>query len=375
MGRQQPVKVLAVVHRMERGGMESRLMDIIRAVDSERVSIDIYTCSLEPGSYDPELLGLGNQIFYNPPLTVMNMHWYICYVKRFLTAHPEYRIVHAHQNAWCSVFCKAAAMAGVPVRIAHARTALMEFRVKNMVKNMIKLPVCRYATHYFAVSEPAGRWLFGKKRLLSGEVRIWKNAIDCKRYRFDPALRRKVREELGMGDKKVVMHVGNFRRAKNQMFLLEVFQSLLLRHRDCRLIFVGGETGEGMEKKVKERAAQMGLQESVLFCGNRSEVEALLMAADVFCFPSVYEGLPGAVLEAQAAGLPCVVSDSVTEEVKVLESTRRISLRAGADAWGREIEKGLDIKRRDTYQEMRDAGFDIETLTQELTEFYEQAGG
>ena len=108
--------------------------------------------------------------------------------------------------------------------------------------------------------------------------------------------------------------------------------------------------------------------------GSREDVPVLLQGADVFCFPSIYEGLPGAVLEAQAAGLPCIVSDSVTEEVKILKSTRRLPLRAGADAWGREIEKALDVKRRDTYQEMRDAGFDIETLTQELTEFYEQAG-
>ena len=374
MNRQQPVKVLAIVRRMERGGMESRLMDILRAVDAHRVSIDIYACSPESGSYDPEVLGLGSRIFYNPPLTVANMFWYIRRFKRFLEGHPEYRIVHAHQNAWCSVFCKGAFMAGVPVRIAHARTALAEPGIKNAVKNVIKLPVRRYATHYFAVSEPAGRWLFGKRRLREGKVRVWKNAIDCKKYRFDPAVRRNVREELGFEGKKVIMHVGNFRRPKNQMFLLEIIRSLLPRQRDCRLVFVGGETGEGLEQKVKERAGQIGLKESVLFLGNRNDVAALLMAADVFCFPSIYEGLPGAVLEAQAAGLPCIVSDSVTEEVKILKSTRRLPLRAGADAWGREIEKALDVKRRDTYQEMRDAGFDIETLTQELTEFYEQAG-
>ena len=374
MEEKKAVKVLAVVCQMNRGGLESRLMDIIRQLVYSRICMDVYTYREDRGVFDEEILRAGGTVYYNPPLYAGNMLWYAHYFKRFLLRHPEYRIVHAHQDAWCSVFCKGASLAGVPVRIAHSRTAITGRSVADCVKNVIRLPARRYATHYFAVSRKAGQWLFGEKNLRQGRVQIWKNAIYCRAYTFSPQIRETCRAEMGWGGRNILIHVGNFTPPKNHMFLLDMIECLVRKDSSWMLVLVGGETGMGIQKKTEDQTKQRHLEKHVRILGSREDVPVLLQGADVFCFPSIYEGLPGAVLEAQAAGLPCIVSDSVTEEVKILKSTRRLPLRAGADAWGREIEKALDVKRRDTYQEMRDAGFDIETLTQELTEFYEQAG-
>lgn len=368
------IKVLAIVCQLNRGGLESRLMDIVRKIDYEKVCLDIYTYRMEKGTYDDEVEQLGGTIYYNPPLTHKNMFWYVKYFRDFLEAHSEYKIIHAHQDAWCSVFCKGAYLAGVPVRIAHSRTAVSTLTLKNIVKNVIKIPTRHYATHYFAVSKPAGKWLFGKKNMESGKVRIWKNAIECQKFRYDPVVRYEKRKLLGIQDKEVIMHVGNFTRPKNQEFLIEVIRHFKELESNCILFFVGGETADGLQKKAIEKVKEYNLSDRVYFLGNKDDVNELLQAADVFCFPSLFEGLPGAVLEAQAAGLPCVISAAITEEAKVLSTTKMISLKAGINVWCQEIMNSLTIERRDTFDEMVHAGFDIKILTRELTKFYETVG-
>ena len=368
------VKVLVIVCQMNRGGLESRLMDIIRHNDYQRVCIDVFSYRETPGIMDDEIISYGGKIYYNPPLSFKNMFWYVHYFQKFLEMHPEYKIVHAHQDAWCSVFCKGAYLAGVPVRIAHSRTAISKITVENIVKNVIKLPTRKYATHYFAVSALAGEWLFGKKNVANGKVRIWKNAINCESYRYDIEKRKKVRADLEVEDKTVLMHVGNFTPPKNQMYLLNVLKSLLERKKEYVLIFVGGETAAGLQEKVRTKTRDLGIEKSVKFLGSRSDINELLQGADVFCFPSFFEGMPGAVLEAQAAGLPCVISKTITEEVKVLNSTKMLPLKNSVNLWVEAIEQSSDISRHDTYEEMVNAGFDIKQMTNELMKFYEMLG-
>ena len=368
------VKVLAIVAQMNRGGLESRLMDIIRNIDYSRVCLDVFSYRQEKGAMDDEIVALGGTVYYNPPLTPQNMFRYVHYFEHFLRAHPEYKIVHAHQDAWCSVFCKGAYFAGVPVRIAHSRTAISSFTAENIAKNLIKLPAKKYATHYFAVSKLAGIWLFGKKNLQSGKVQIWKNAIDCEKFRFRKTVREKIRNQLGIENKKVLIHVGNFTPPKNQAYLLNVFKALSVKTDGYCLIFVGGETAAGLQRDAKEKARVLGIAGDVKFLGNRPDVSELLQAADVFCFPSKFEGLPGAVLEAQAAGLPCIISQTITPEVRVLNTLKALPLTNSEELWKTEIESSFNVSRRDTYQEMVRAGFDIKQLVNSLMKFYETVG-
>lgn len=369
-----PIKVLAVVCQMNRGGLESRLMDILRNIDHSKVCIDIYTYRLEPGIMDEEVKRLGSTIYYNKPLKATNCFQYVEYFKLFLLKHPEYKIVHAHQNAWCSVFCKGAFLAGVPVRIAHSRTSLEGNSIENIIKNVIKIPTRKYANYYFAVSDKAGIWLFGKKLYSQGKVEVWPNAIDCEKYRFNQEMRQEVRNELSIKqDVFVLMHVGNFTSAKNHDFLIDVFEKYHNRAPNSILILVGG-TGPDVTifNNIKEKVHRKSLDNSVVFLGSRDDVPRLLQAADVFVFPSLFEGLPGAVVEAQACGLPCLLSNRITKEVVLLRTTQQLPI-TNAFEWCQSLDESKRVERIDTFDEMRMQGFDIKGLCSKLENFYVSA--
>lgn len=364
----KPIKVLAVVSQMARGGLENRLMDIIRSLDFQRVQMDIYTYRLEPGAMDEEAESYGCRIYYNKPLNIGNMFGYVHYFASFLREHPEYKIVHAHQDAWCSVFCRGAKLAGVPVRIAHSRTSIDAFSLKNLAKNIIKIPAKRYATHYFAVSDYAGEWLFGRKNMEAGRVKIWPNAIECSKYELDEAVRRDKRKELGIEGKMVILHVGNFTLYKNHEKVVRVFQEIRKKRKDAVLLLAGNEC----RPNVRALAEELQIENDIQFLGVRSDVKELLWAADVFLFPSIFEGMPGAVIEAQAAGLPCLVSDSVTEQIKITSLVTFQSLRDSDKAWAEKLLNLCREERGSQLEAMQKAGFDAKTLTEQLTLFYEQ---
>lgn len=365
----EPVKVLVIVSQMNRGGLESRLMDIIRNLDFSRVQIDIFTYRLEPGLMDEEAKSYGCKIYYNKPLTVKNMTGYVRYFADFLKQHPEYRIVHAHQDAWCSVFCKGAKIAGVPVRIAHSRTAISSVSLGNMVKNIIKLPARKYATHFFAVSDLAGEWLFGKKNVANGKVKIWPNAIECRKYEFDQVKRDRKRKELGIEEKLVVLHVGNFTPPKNHEKIIKVFSEVCKKKEDAVLLLVGQELNPG----IRALAERLQIIDKVRFLGTRTDINELLCGADVFLFPSIFEGMPGAVIEAQASGLPCVASDTITREVCITPIVTQLSLGLSDEEWAEHVLDAYRMGRTDTLEEMKKAGYDIDSLVEKLMEFYENA--
>lgn len=365
----KPIKVLAVVYKLMPAGLENRLMDILRNIDRDRVQIDIFTYQLDPGVYDDEVRRLGGTVYYNPPLTIKNMFWYIQYFKDFLKKHPEYRIIHAHQDAWCSVFCKGAYLAGVPVRIAHSRTAISTHSLSNIVKDIIKVPTRKYANYYFAVSGKAGQWLYGDKLCMDGKVQIWSNAIDASKFYYNEEVRNTVRATNGWGNKYVVMHVGNFTPPKNHPFILEVFNELHEIDSDAILILVG--TGE--RTYIDEYINEHNLKECVYLLGTRTDVNELLQGADVFFFPSIFEGLPGALVEAQASGLPCVMSDTISEEVQICPDLTVLSLKEKPRVWAESIMRYKAFRRINTRSFIENHGFDIHSLTNKLCQFYEES--
>lgn len=372
MKNEKPVKVLTIVSQLNRGGLENRLMDILRKNDFSKIQMDIFTYHLTPGVYDEEAKALGAEVYYNKTLTIKNMFQYVYYFRDFLLAHPEYKIVHAYQDAWCSVFCKGAKLAKVPVRIAHSRTAISTITLKNICKNMIKLPCRRTATHYFAVSDKAGEWLFGKKLLKKGKVQIWKNAIDCFQFRYNEEVRKRMRDSLQVKeDETVIMHVGNFTLPKNHPFMIEVFEAYQKLDTNSKLILVGSDTQvEQNMDHIKEIVSSKGLQDKVVFLGTRKDISELLQAADVFLFPSLFEGFPGGVLEAQASGLPCVISDRITKEVMLLETTKMLSLDAPLFQWTEALKSAIEHERKDEYKQIVSQGFDINQLVEDLTNWY-----
>lgn len=361
-----PIRVLQVVTQMNRAGMESRLMDIYRHLDRTKVQFDFYTFRSEEGQFDQEIMSMGANVYYNQPIEVRHMYHNRREFKKFLQDHPEYKIVHVHMNAWCGLLLKAAKEVAIPVRIAHSRTALDQIMLKNIAKNIIKVTVNRYATHRFAVSRKAGVWLFGKRAEKKGLVEVWPNAIEFEKFHYDPELRKDIRQVLDVSNNFVLMHVGNYRFEKNHQFLLRVFASVKKMDPSAKLVLVGG----GDWTDIRKKAEQMSIADSVIFTGSRPDVERLLQAGDVFVFPSLYEGMPGAVLEAQASGLPCIISDCITDEVCITPLVEQLSLTLSPEKWAMRILETEQITRENTELYFVKNGFDIKNLTEKLTRFY-----
>lgn len=364
----EPIRVLQFVTQMNRGGMESRLMDLYRSLDRERIQLDFYTLRKEAGQFDEEIASLGGRVYYSEPLSVAGALAIPARIEAFLREHSEYRICHAHLNQWCGLILEGARRAGVPVRIAHARTALAGGGKTNVVKNLIKHLYASSATHRFAVSEKAAKWLYGTRRVERLECDVWPNAIEAEKFLFDPMRRYETRKLLSLSEEQyVVLHVGNLRAVKNHEYLFAVFSEILKSRPDAVLLLAGrGERYEALQ----ELAHQMKISSSVRFLGSRSDIPELLSAADVFIFPSFYEGLPGSVLEAQAAGLPCLISDTIAHEVCLSELVTRLSIELDAAEWARAALSTCGHKRGNMYETFASAGYDISTLARRLSDFY-----
>ncbi len=367
----EPMRVLQFVTHMNRGGMENRLMDIYRALDRERVQLDFYTFRQEKGQFDEEIAALGGKVYYNAPLSLKRLFSVPGQIAAFLKEHPEYTVCHAHLNQWCPLILEGARRAGVRVRIAHARTALTGHSLTVLVKNLISRLYQNSPTHRFAVSGKAALWLYGKRRVARGECEVWPNAIDAKKFAFDPTLREKTRKSLGLGEEYVVLHVGNLRRVKNHDFLFSVFASILQKEPEAVLLLAGA--GE-REAELKELAEQLAISNNVRFLGSRSDIPDLLSAADVFVLPSFYEGLPGSVLEAQASSLPCFISDTIAHEVCVTDLVRMLSIQADPALWADAVFSSRAHAREEMYSVFAAAGYDVGATAERLTDFYLTCG-
>ena len=274
--------------------------------------------------------------------------------------------MHVHQDCLSAVALQCARDCGVPVRIAHSHNSSQTRNIKYPIKRYYMKQIPAAATHLFACGRQAGDWMFG-----GSPYRVIPNAIEVPNYRYDSQLSRQVRQELGLGDGLVVGHVGNANPAKNHPFLLEIFAALHQKRPDSRLILVGGGT-----ERFRAKARSLGVEDAVLFAGVRKDVPRMLQAMDVFVFPSLYEGLPVALLEAQAAGLPCVISDQVPTECVVTGSlVTTLPLHRMPAQWADTILEKTGIPRVDHSAELCAAGYDIGTTAKALEEFYWQKGG
>ncbi|HOJ10332.1 MAG TPA: glycosyltransferase family 1 protein [Clostridiales bacterium] len=362
-----PIKVLQIVTQMNRAGLESRLMDIYRNIDRSKVQFDFYTCRTEKGFFDDEIVSLGGKVFYSEPLYFKQIFNVPKRFYSFLSIYSEYKIVHCHLNQWCGAVLNGAEKANVPIRIAHSRTSLETKDLKNFIKNVIKFSVNKYATHRFAVSRKAGVWLYGKKVFDSEVVEIWPNAIDCSKFKFEPTKREEYRKELNLLDSFTLIHVGNIRPEKNHKFLIDVFKEIKKEQNNAKLLVVGSDYMSG---EIHRYVEEHGVGKNVIFLGPRSDVSNLLQAGDVFVFPSLYEGFPGAVLEAQASGLPCYISDTITEEVCVTNLVKRISLQKPIEYWKEQILNNVNINRINTYDILKSSGYDIHSVSERYSFFY-----
>ena len=255
---------------------------------------------------------------------------------------------------------------GINVRIAHSHN--IGFQSKNKMKILIgdlfKKPLKKYATHYFACSKLAGKWLFGES-----DVKIIHNAVDYQKFQFNQARRDELRKELGLENKLIIGNVGRFTNQKNHTFLVDIFQEIHKQNENAVLMLVG--IGE-KEQEIRDKVETLGLTDCVKFMGFCNNTNELFWCMDVFLLPSLYEGLPIVGVEAQCTGLPCFMSkDVITDEVKIAQNVTFVELEKSPKEWA-EIILNSDLSRRDTYEELKNAGYFIEQTVEELERFYRE---
>lgn len=358
------IRVLHIVSYMGRGGLETMIMNYYRHTNRTKVQFDFLVHRDFTADYDNEILALGGNIYRIPKLNPFSPLYFRA-LDSFFSEH-HYDIVHSHLDCLSAYPLKIAEKHGVKTRIAHAHNADQDHNLKYLIKAYAKRRIPRYATDFFACSQAAGQWMFPGQRF-----QVMKNAIDARQYIYNPETERKMKEKFGLQNKFVIGHVGRFSPQKNHNFLIDIFQYVEKSEKSAVLLLLGiGDRKEKIEAKVR----QSGLQDKVIFLGSRDDVPEVLQAFDVFVFPSLYEGFSIAVTEAQAAGLPCILSDRVPRECKLTENVEFLSLDLSPREWAEHIIRYKGKPKENQFDVICNAGYDIEENAKQLENFYLSRG-
>lgn len=362
-----PLRVLHVVGKMDRGGTETWLMHLLRRIDRAAVTFDFLVETEEPGAYDNEVLGLGSLIIRCERTRNLFSYWQR--LIRCLTDCGPYDVVHSHVHLFSGVVLAAAAYQGVRGRVAHGH---MDMRpayatldaARRVYYSSLRASLSYHMTRGIAVSEGAARDLFGAGFASRSNVCVRPCGIDYSAYASSIS-KAEVRTGLGIPhEASVVGHVGRFDAWKNHQFLVESFERAARRHPTLHLLLVGdGRTRGAVERQV----ASAGLHGRVTFAGLRSDVPDMLAAMDAFAFPSVTEGLGLALVEAQAAGLPCVISNAIPSDAIVGGHwVKRVSL-DDPELWGNALLEAVNVSDQSPSIDQK---FDIDRNLQELLTLY-----
>lgn len=343
-------RVLHVVGRMDRGGAESRIMDIYRNIDRNRVQFDFLVYAHDYQDYEKEIEKLGGRLLYLRPVRESGVMQFMIDLVKLVNTHGPFIAIHAHTSYNSALALFAAKIAGIKIRIYHARnskciSSVVSFKEKAYIIAM-KIITSFCCNVRIAVGEKAAVAHFGKRRLKNGDVNIIPNAVDIHSFNpdIDMASVNRIKSELRIPEGSVVVgHIGNFRPEKNHVFLFRIFEDYSKLVQNTVLLLIGDDSTHDAIS-VKESIKGYSAHERILFIGKRDDVNVLLSAFDIMLFPSIREGIPGATLEAQAAGVPCIISDEVDHSVDMALGLVKWLPIKDPSVWANEIP--LSIKNR-----------------------------
>ena len=364
----EQIKVLHYVAVMDRGGQETFIMNVFRNIDRDKVMFD-FLCTLRTeGDYDNEIQHLGGEILRVDQTKIEGnlkrlVNTYFLY-RKLKQLRREYAAFHIHsQHAMDAFFSALAAKkAGFKIVIVHSHNTNTDCHKKfhfvfRPLLNMI--PIKR-----FACSRAAGQWMYKNTNF-----EVINNGINTEIFKFSQEAREHVRGHMRWSEKYVIGHVGRFAKQKNHEFLINVFEKVHVIVPESVLVLCG--EGE-LKSEIERQVAKKGLKDHVEFLGVRTDMALLYQGMDLFCFPSLYEGLPVTLVEAQANDLPCLIAEAITDEVIINENVYRLSVDNNEEKWAKEIEKisKKKFERRNRERIMIEAGYDMEYVAKYLEEFY-----
>lgn len=360
------IRIIHVIGSLNNGGTQSLLMNIYRELDKSKIQFDFIIFKKEEVFYKDEIEGMGGRVYILPEFGIKNIIVYIKSFNTFFMNHPEYKIIHGHVRSTASIYLKIAKNHGI-VTIAHSHSTSSGEGGVSFIKSILQFPIRYIADHLISCSKDAGEWLFGKK----SEFSIINNAVNLKKYSCDQNIRSLKRKQFDIENKFVIGHVGRFVTPKHHEFLLDVFREVYAVNKLAVLFLIGD--GD-LLFNIKNKVETYGLTDNVIFAGTRVDIPELLQAMDVFVFPSLYEGLGISVIEAQAAGLHCVVSDVIPNEAFLTDSVIPVSLSTSKKIWVEEILKPRESISIDSQHKIiKAAGYDINEVTTKLEIFYKNS--
>lgn len=358
------VKVLHVITGMGSGGAESMIMNWYRNIDKTNINFDFLLRSKE-NIYSQEIDSLGGKVYYMPEFPKRYFSNLIKTYSFFKQHRDEYDVIHVHGNAliYTNVFL-IAKFFGIKNRIMHSHSTSTKSKLFLPLHRINKLRIKRLANCFLACSDDAGKWCF------DDDYKVITNGIDTNKFLFNVESRNSVREELGIADNFAICHVGRFLEVKNHKFILKVFERVYESNPNAHLVLVG--TGP-LQQDCKNYVEKKTYAPNVHFLGVRTDIPDVLSASDVFVFPSLYEGLPVSLIEAQASGLFCVASKNVPKESKVTQNITYLPIDdnfENYDMWKSAITQEYNIDRLKANDEVGNSAYNIKNAVRELENLY-----
>lgn len=348
-------------------GITNSIMNYYKYIDKQDIQIDFVVPNKLCDRLKKEMEA--NNSKYYELNRKKNPIKYIIDLKNIIK-REKYDIVHAHgSSAILLLEMYAAKLAGCKIRISHSRNTKSAHPI---VDKLLRPFFYRTYTHGFACGKDAGKWLFGNR-----EFTVIPNGNDVQKFKYNKEIRQNFRKEMNLNQKKVIGHVGRFNYQKNHEFLIDIFYELTKLDSNAMLVLIG----EGkLFNDIKEKVKKLGIKEKVIFVGESLKINKWLQAMDIMVFPSRFEGFPNVVVEWQIAGLPCIISDTITTDVKLTNLVQFMSLETSPKQWAEKINQ-IEIIDREKIQEenikmIREKGFDISQnanlLKQKYIEIYNQ---
>lgn len=362
---EQVKRILHIVTTLNRGGAETMIMNYYRALDKSKYQFDFLVHRQDVGAYEHEVREMGGRIYRAMPIRPNTYHKYFKFLDAFFQEHAsEYIAVHAHIQENSGFAFKYAAKYGILNRISTSHIADAPIDYKYPFRLYASYFLNKYVTKRLACGERAGKTLYGKRAF-----KVFPNAIDSSLFRYNEDVRNAVRNELGIGNSFVIGNTARLSSVKNHMFMLDILSEIIKTKKDVVMLFLGeGDERPNIERQIEAKH----LQKYVRLLGVRPDVYRIIQAYDIFLFPSKLEGLPVSVIEAQAAGLKCFLSDIIDKSVDITGDITFMSLDNSAVAWADKIVSGIPYERKDNKAKIVKAGYDVEDNIGKLLALYTQ---
>ncbi len=368
----KPIRVLQVLHVLNRGGAEAMVMNLYRHIDRSRVQFDFLVHSQERGLFEEEIGAMGGRIFRVRAFKGYNLLPYYQECLQFFKSHPEIKVVHGHLGSSAAFYLHAAKKCGI-FTIAHSHSAGSIRNFYDLSYKFFSFPTRWVAQQLFGCSTEAGIERYGAKAVRSSKYHNFNNAVDTELFRFNEDNRALLRSELNIPENTLLIGtVGRVTQPKNPLRIYSIFKEIITHNTNAVCIWVG--TGE-MEDQIKDLISKDGVGDRIIMTGVRSDIPAVMSALDCMIFPSLWEGLPVSVIESQMANLPCVLSTNISRETEVSNLLSWHNLSEADSIWANDaIRLAQDYKdKRNNYNfSPEDSGYDIKVTADNLMRFYEK---